>query len=253
MINFKNLNGSWLKEQMRGKCKIKLVSKDEIGEVSCCYQRVFNGAKDVISEYYFSGNNIWIPKINDEVVGLVTTDSVPEDQVDYVKPYPLEEMQFIEEIGVKEEWRSLNIASELLRFEIRKVLQQDKRYLGYRTNAMRYFEGDLAKNIEQIQLDDRDKRRNGESIKVPSFSDREKQEFINLYIRLLSKRPDLDVSDSSKLFRGLGMRVEYSIDSNDNYTWQIDSTGEGNDRVFPVVDLRKSGYTKTYYNSGGQR
>ena len=253
MINFKNLNGSWLKEQMRGKCKIKLVSKDEIGEVSCCYQRVFNGAKDVISEYYFSGNNIWIPKINDEVVGLVTTDSVPEDQVDYVKPYPLEEMQFVEEIGVKEEWRSLNIASELLRFEIRKVLQQDKRYLGYRTNAMRYFEGDLAKNIEQIQLDDRDKRRNGESIKVPSFSDREKQEFINLYIRLLSKRPDLDVSDSSKLFRGLRMRVEYSIDSNDNYTWQIDSTGEGNDRVFPVVDLRKSGYTKTYYNSGGQR
>lgn len=184
---------------------------------------------------------------------VVTTDSVPEDQVDYVKPYPLEEMQFIEEIGVKEEWRSLNIASELLRFEICKVLQQDKRYLGYRTNAMRYFEGDLAKNIEQIQLDDRDKRRNGESIKVPSFSDREKQEFINLYIRLLSKRPDLDVSDSSKLFRGLGMRVEYSIDSNGNYTWQIDPTGEGNDRVFPVVDLRKSGYTKTYYNSGGQR
>lgn len=265
MINFKNLNSSWLKEQIRGKCKIKLVSKDELVDVSCCYQRVFNGApffeswtfneaKDVISEYYFSGNNIWIPKINDEVVGfLVTTDSVPEDQVDYVKPYPLEEMQFIEEIGVKEEWRSLNIASELLRFEIRKVLQQDKRYLGYRTNAMRYFEGDLAKNIEQIQLDDRDKRRNGESIKVPSFSDREKQEFINLYIRLLSKRPDLDVSDSSKLFRGLGMRVEYSIDSNGNYTWQIDPTGEVNDRVFPVVDLRKSGYTKTYYNSGGQR
>lgn len=80
MINFKNLNSSWLKEQMRGKCKIKLVSKDELGDVSCCYQRVFNGApffeswtfneaKDVISEYCFSGNNIWIPKINDEVVG----------------------------------------------------------------------------------------------------------------------------------------------------------------------------------------
>ena len=121
---------------------------------------------------------------------------------------------------------------------------------------MRYFKKDRKESfesaVERVQEEDRKKRKNGERIIIPELTIEEKQDFINQYISLLATRPDLDSSASSKLFRGIGLRLDYS-NNNGNYTWQEDPTGAMNDRIFPVIDLQKSGYTKTYYNKEGQR
>ena len=107
---------------------------------------------------------------------------------------------------------------------------------------MRYFKKDRKESfesaIERVQEEDRKKRKNGEKIIIPELTIEEKQDFINQYISLLATRPDLDSSDSSKLFRGIGLRLDYS-NNNGNYTWQEDPTGAMNDRIFPVIDLQK--------------
>ena len=112
-----------------------------------------------------------------------------------------------------------------------------------------YYDFDVEKPFTE---EDREKRKNGERIVIPQLTTEEKQDFINQYVSLLERRPDLDSSDSSKLFRGIGLNLDYS-NNNGNYTWQEDPTGAMNDRIFPVIDLQKSGYTKTYYNKAGQR
>jgi len=56
---------------------------------------------------------------------------------------------------------------------------------------------------------------------------------------IIKNRPDLDVSNSSALFRNIFGLIEYSK-IQDNYSFQKDSTGEGNDRIFPIIDLSKT-------------
>lgn len=267
MINFKNLYNTWLKDQVRNNCKIKLVEDKQLGSLARCYCDIFNGepfyetwteeaARGVIDDYVKTDTTIWTPEIKDEVVGfLIATDTIPEDQKKYITE-DQDRMRYIEEIGVSKEYRGQNIASELVRKEIINSLQNDKKLLGYRTNAMRYFKKDRKESfesaVERVQKEDREKRKKGESIVIPQLTTEEKQDFINQYVSLLERRPDLDSSDSSKLFRGIGLNLDYS-NNNGNYTWQEDPTGAMNDRIFPVIDLQKSGYTKTYYNKAGQR
>jgi len=52
-------------------------------------------------------------------------------------------------------------------------------------------------------------------------------------------RPDLDMPNSSALFRNIFSIIDYSkID--ENYSFQKDPTGDGNDRIFPIIDLFKT-------------
>lgn len=267
MINFKNLYNTWLKEQVKENCKIKLVATKQLGSLARCYCSIFNGepfyetwteksARQVIANYVKANATIWIPEIKDEVVGfLIATDIIPETEKKYITEAQ-NQIRYIEEIGVSKKYRSKNIASELVRKEIINSLQNNKIFLGYRTNAMRYFKKDRTESfesaVERVQEEDREKRKKNESILIPELTPEEKQDFINQYISLLKTRPDLDSSDSSKLFRGIGLKLDY-CNNNGNYTWQEDPTGAMNDRIFPVIDLQKSGYTKTYYNKAGQR
>lgn len=267
MINFKNLYTTWLKEQVKNNCKIKLVEKKQLDSLASCYCDIFNGepfyeswtkksASGVINDYVASSATIWTPEIEEKVVGfLISTDMIPEEQRIYITK-DQDKMRYIEEIGVLKKYRGQNIASELVRKEIINSLENDKNLLGYRTNAMRYFKKDSSESfesaVERVQEEDKKARENGENIIIPKLTKEEKQDFINQYISLLEKRPDLDSSDSSKLFRGIGLNLSYS-NNNGNYTWQEDPTGAINDRIFPVIDLKKSGYTKTYYNKAGQR
>lgn len=266
-VNFKNLYSSWLKDQVKNNCQIKLGQKEMTGTIAECYQEVFSGepfyenwtkenAEAVIEDYLKTGTTIRVAEIDEKAVGfLVATDVIPEDQKPYI-PYNQEEIRFIEEIGVSSKSRGNNIASELVRGDIISSLERDKNYIGYRTNAMRWLikrpEESFETAIERTQKEDATKRIEGEPIIIPTLSEEEKQEFINQYIELLEKRPDLDVSDSSKLFRGIGFNVEFCKIGN-NYTWQKDPTGENNDRIFPVLNLKKAGYSKTYHNKKGQR
>ena len=91
----------------------------------------------------------------------------------------------------------------------------------------------------RIQKEDKIKRINGESIIIPEFSDDEKQKFINKYIELIMNRPDLDVSNSNALIRNIFGELDFSMIEG-NYAFQKDPTGEGNDRIFPVVNLSKT-------------
>ena len=200
MINFKNLYNTWLKDQVRNNCKIKLVEDKQLGSLARCYCDIFNGepfyetwteeaARGVIDDYVNTDTTIWTPEIKDEVVGfLIATDTIPEDQKEYITE-DQDRMRYIEEIGVSKEYRGQNIASELVRKEIINSLQNDKKLLGYRTNAMRYFKKDRKESfesaVERVQEEDREKRKKGERIVIPQLTTEEKQDFINQYVSLL--------------------------------------------------------------------
>jgi hypothetical protein len=87
-------------------------------------------------------------------------------------------------------------------------------YLEYRTNAMRYFEEDNSESFEsivmRIQKEDKIKRLNKEKIIIPELNDNEKQKFINKYIELIKNRPELDVSNSTALFRDIFKEIEFT-------------------------------------------
>ena len=122
----------------------------------------------------------------------------------------------------------------MVRILLQKYLRPNDMYIGYRTNAMRYFDYSDSESFEsaimRIQEEDRIKRINREKIIIPEFSETEKQKFIN---------NDLDVSNSSALFRNIFGTIDYSkIDG--NYSFQKDPTGDGNDRIFPIIDLSKT-------------
>lgn len=213
-------------------------------------------ASEVLSGYKESGANMWFPVFNDEVLGfLVTTDQIPEEQKPFIT-LDQDKTRFIEEVGVRSDYRGNRIASELVRRDLKNALILGKEYLAYRTNGMRYFRKDSGESfesaVERVQAEDKIKRKNGEKIIIPSLSQEEKQYFINQYVSLLAYRPDLDVSNSTQLFRSIFKNIEYSKDGN-NYTFQSDPTGDDNDRIFPVINLRKNGYVKTYYNKAGIR
>lgn len=263
MIN--NINVNWMRENMANRCQIK---KDyDLEKSSSCYKEVFNGApfyeewtletaKDVLKEYKENNANIWIPVLDEEAIGfLVTTDQIPEEQIKYING-DKDKIRFVEEVGVKNKYRGNRIASELVRRDLKNALLEGKEYLAYRTNGMRYFRKERGESfetaVERIQKEDKLARENGEKIIVPKLSQEEKQYFINQYIELLELRPDLDVSNSTQLFRSIFRYIEYSKNGN-NYTFQTDPTGENNDRIFPIINLRKNGFVKTYYNKAGIR
>ena len=250
----KDLNKSWLKDRVDNYTTEELKRiKSEI--INCCntYRNVFNGAPfyenwslesslDEINSYIKDNALILTSKYGKEIIGfLVAINKVPENQRQYAQY--LENIKFIEEIGVLNEFRKNGVASEMVRILLLEYLRPNDMYIGYRTNAMRYFDYSDSESFEsaimRIQEEDRIKRINREKITIPEFSETEKQKFINKYIELIKNRPDLDVSNSSALFRNIFGVIDYSkIDG--NYSFQKDPTGDGNDRIFPIIDLSKT-------------
>jgi len=250
----KNINDNWIKGNIND-YKIQELKriKSEIINCSYTYTNVFNGAPfyenwdlesstKVITSYIDENALILTSKYKEQIIGfLISINKVPEDQREYVQY--LNNIKFIEEIGVLNEFRKNGIASEMVRILLLSYLNPDDMYLGYRTNAMRYFELNDSESFEsavmRVQEEDKIKRINGEKIFIPDLSFDEKQKFINKYIELIKNRPDLDVSNSSALFRNIFGLIEYSK-IQDTYSFQKDSTGEGNDRIFPIIDLSKT-------------
>ena len=249
-----SLNKKWLKENGDDYTveELKRIKSEIIG-CSNAYKDVFNGppfyeswsldsALEEINSYIGDDALILTSKYRDQIIGfLVAINNVPENQRQYVQY--LENIKFIEEIGVLNEFRKNGVASEMVRVMLLRYLLESDMYLGYRTNAMRYFDYNASESFEsaamRIQEEDKIKRINGERIIIPEFSFDEKQKFINQYIELIQNRPDLDVSNSNALFRSIFGIIGFSkIDG--NYSFQKDPTGEGNDRIFPVIDLSKT-------------
>ena len=249
-----SLNKKWLKENISD-CTVEELKriKSDIIDCSNAYKDVFNGppfyeswsldsALDEINAYIEDNALILTSKYREQIIGfLVAINKVPENQRQYVQF--LENIKFIEEIGVLSEFRKNGVASEMVRVMLSRYLMADDKYLGYRTNAMRYFDYNIPESFEsaamRIQEEDRIKRINGEKIIIPEFSFDEKQKFMNLYIDLIKNRPDLDVSNSNSLFRSIFGTIDFSK-IGENYSFQKDPTGEGNDRIFPVIDLSKN-------------
>ena len=249
----KNININWLKENVN-EYKIEELKRirEEIISCSNTYKDVFNGAPfyeswdlesafNEIRSYIDDNATILVSKYRKQIIGfLVSINTVPENQKEYVQY--LENIKFIEEIGVLSNYRKNGVASEMVRMLLLNNLKKDDKYLGYRTNAMRYFDynGESFESAAiRIQEDDKIKRLNGEKIIIPEFSTNEKQQFINRYIELIKNIPELDVSNSNALFRNIFGTIDYSK-KNDNYTFQKDPTGDGNDRIFPIIDLSKT-------------
>ena len=254
----KDLNKNWLKDRAEDYTieELKRI-KSEIINCSNTYKNVFNGAPfyeswslekslDEINSYIKDNALILTSKYGKEIIGfLVAINKVPENQRQYAQ-YS-ENIKFIEEIGVLNEFRKNGVASEMVRILLQKYLRPNDMYIGYRTNAMRYFDYSDSESFEsaimRIQEEDRIKRINREKIIIPEFSETEKQKFINKYIELIKNRPDFDVSNSSALFRNIFGVIDYSkIDG--NYSFQKDPTGDGNDRIFPIIDLSKTLFLK---------
>lgn len=252
----KNLNKNWLKDRVDNYTIEELERiKSEIINCSNTYKNVFNGAPfyenwslesaiEKINSYIGDNALILTSKYRKQIIGfLVTISKVPENQRQYVQY--LENIKFIEEIGVLNEFRKIGVASEMVRILLLKYLRPNDMYIGYRTNAMRYFDYNDSESFEsavmRVQEEDKIKRINKEKIIIPEFSETEKQNFINKYIELIKNRPELDVSNSSALFRNVFGIIDYSkID--ENYAFQKDPTGDGNDRIFPIIDLSKTLY-----------
>lgn len=252
----KNLNKNWLKDKVDNYTIEELERiKSEIINCSNTYKNVFNGAPfyenwsvesaiEEINSYIGDNALILTSKYRKQIIGfLVAISKVPENQRQYVQY--LENIKFIEEIGVLNEFRKIGVASEMVRILLLKYLRPNDMYIGYRTNAMRYFDYNDSESFEsavmRVQEEDKIKRINKEKIIIPEFSETEKQNFINKYIELIKNRPELDVSNSSALFRNVFGIIDYSkID--ENYSFQKDPTGDGNDRIFPIIDLSKTLY-----------
>lgn len=252
----KNLDKSWLKYKADDYTIEELERiKSEIINCSNTYKNVFNGAPfyeswslesalEEINSYIEDTAIILTSKYMRQIIGfLVAINKVPENQRQYVQY--LENIKFIEEIGVLNEFRKNGVASEMVRILLLKYLSPNDTYIGYRTNVMRYFDYSGSESFEsavmRVQEEDRIKRINKEEIIIPEFSENEKQKFINKYIELIKNRPDLDVSNSSALFRNIFGIIDYSK-IGENYSFQKDPTGDGNDRIFPIIDLYKTLY-----------
>lgn len=255
----KDINKIWLKNDIQKECIVEELKKKREYIIGCSetYKRVFNGppfyedwdldrAKKVIDNYIDDNATILVSNYLNQIIGfLVSINKVPENQRKYVQFF--DNIKFIEEIGVLNEFRNKRIASEMVRILLLKYLEKDTKYIGYRTNAMRYFEYDDKESFEsaamRVQKEDKIKRTNNEQIIIPKFTDSEKQSFINKYIELIKYRSDLDVSNSSALLRNVFGIIDYNkLDG--NYTFQKDPTGEANDRIFPYIDLSKTLYLK---------
>lgn len=253
--DMRNLNENWMKESIQKDIFIRLLEETKRDIIGCsdAYMKIFNGspfyeswtiesAKDVIVECIVNGAIILVPEVREKIVGfLFAMNGVPEEKKPYV-PLDDESVMFIDDIGIVKDWRNNQIASELVRNLLNGYLGYDQNYLAYRTNAMRYFEQNGGESFEagtiRVQKEDVLKRQTGEKISIPEFSMSEKQTFINRYLELIKYRPDLDVSNSNQLFRNIFGNIDF-CQIGENYTFQLDPTGEGNDRIFPIIDLDK--------------
>lgn len=253
----KNINEKWLKESIKNDCVVEELKKikKEIIEYSEIYKDVFNGSPfyedwtldssmEVIESYIKEKSIMLSLKYKKNIVAfLVALNKVPDNQKEYSQY--LDKLKYIEEIGVLNNFRKNKIASEMVRILLLNYLNKTDKYISYRTNAMRYFEISDKESFEssviRIQSEDKIKRLKGEKIIIPEFNNNEKQKFINNYIELIKNRPDLDVSNSNGLFRNIFGLIDYSK-KNGNYLFQKDPTGEGNDRIFPYIDLSKTLY-----------
>lgn len=248
----RNINEIWLKKEINNNYKIDKLKeiKEEIINVSEAYKNVFNGEPfyedwtlessiEVITKYIKEKSLILSFKYYNEIIGfLVVRNNIPIDQQKY--SMYLNNIKFIEEIGVLSNYRNNKIASELIRILLLKYLLKSDKYICYRTNAMRYFEyknESFESALIRVQNEDKIKRLNGEKIIVPNLSLNEKQIFINKYIEVIKNNPKLDVSNSNLLFRDIFGNIGYSK-INGNYTFQKDPTGDNNDRIFPIIDLK---------------
>lgn len=249
----KNININWMKKNFQDECFILKLDKNKFSKCGEAYQAIFNGppfyeswtlesAKDQILSYIEEEALILVPEYKKQIIGfLIAMSGVPANQKDYV-PYPNEEIRYIEDIGIVNQFRNQQIASEMVRNLLLNFINTNEVYLAYRTNAMRYFEPQKGESFEagviRVQSEDSIKRKNNEKITIPEFSQEKKQEFINRYIELLKYRPDLDVSNSNALFRNIFGEIEF-CQINGNYTFQADPSQNGNDRIFPIIDLSK--------------
>ena len=250
----KNLNRNWLKDKVND-YKIEELKRIKIEIINCSntYKNVFNGAPfyeswnlesaiNEINSYIEDNALILTSKYKKQIIGfLVAINNVPENQRQYVQY--LDNIKFIEEIGVLNEFRKNGVASEMVRTLLLNNLNPNDMCIGYRTNAMRYFDYRASESFEsaviRVQEEDRIKRINNEKIIIPEFSETEKQNFINKYIELIINKPNLDLSNSNALFRNIFGIIDFSkIDG--NYSFQKDPTGDGNDRIFPIINLSKT-------------
>ncbi len=250
----RDISSCWMDKDIQYKYIIEKLkrTKNDILEFGEAYAEIFNGApfyeswdiksaRKVLLSYLDDDALVLSSRYKEKIIGfLVAVGKVPEEQQKFVQC--LENIKFIEEIGVLSDFRGKMIASEMIRVLLLEYLNTDDRYIGYRTNAMRYFAVNDSESFEsalaRVQKEDRIKRMSGESIYIPEFSYDEKQAFINKYIEVIKNRPELDVSNSNALFRSIFGDIDYStIDG--NYSFQTDPTGDGNDRIFPVIDLSK--------------
>ena len=250
----KNINKNWLEDKTNDYTieELKRI-KSEIINCSNTYKNVFNGAPfyeswsleralNEINSYIEDNALILASKYKEQIIGfLVAINNVPENQRQYVQY--LDNIKYIEEIGVLNTFRKNGIASKMVKTLLLNYLNPNDMYIGYRTNAMRYFDYKSSESFEsaviRVQKEDKIKRINKEKIIIPEFSETEKQKFINKYVELIINKPDLDVSNSNALFRNIFGIIDYSK-INGNYSFQKDPTGEGNDRIFPIIDLSKT-------------
>lgn len=265
----KQLEVNWMQESLKENCKIKELGTrgERIRSCALAYRQVFNGppfyenwteeeAISQVQSYVDENASILVSDYQEAIVGFsVSICKVPNDQKKYV-PYPENLIRYIEEIGVVEAYQKRQLASEMVRNIIVDALGKGQNYIAYRTNAMRYFEPQRGESFEagvmRIQKEDKRRRKNKEPILIPRFSLSEKQEFINQYIDLLQERKDLDVSNSNALFRSIFETLEF-CKIGDNYTFQEDPSNNGNDRIFPIIDLSKQTLTKQYVRKGGRK
>lgn len=250
----KNINESWIKDKnIENDIKIRnLIKRErEIYKCAVAYCSVFNKAPfyenwtveeaiEVLENYLKDDAYILTTTASIFTVGfLVALNKIPEELREYVE---LDNALFIEEIGTINYLKRKGIGSEMVRKLLLGLKETDK-YIGYRTNAMRYFEESDSESFEstliRTQKEDKIKRMNNEKIIIPQLSESEKQDFINKYIELIQNDPSLDVSNSNALMRNIFGIIDFSKKDN-NYTFQKDPTGEANDRIFPIIDLDKT-------------
>ena len=127
----KNINENWLKSNINDYTieELKRI-KSEIIDCSETYKNVFNGepfyeswslesALEEINCYIGDNALILSSKYREKVIGfLIAINKVPENQREYAQY--LENIKFIEEIGVLSEFRKNGIASEMVRILLLK-------------------------------------------------------------------------------------------------------------------------------------
>lgn len=247
-----NINDYCLNENVLKQIKIVKMTDQNIDSASNCYKDIFNGApfyenwttesaKKVLKDYTNDNANILLASDYEKIIGfLISIDGYPKSESAFI-PYDMEEVRYIEDIGIDSRYRGKKIASELTRIDLIDMLKTARNYIVYRTNMMRNFIPKNGENfitaLERVQKEDKLAIKNGEKIIIPDFSIEEKNDFVNKYIEIIKKYPELDVSHSNKLFRNFFGTLDF-CECNGQYLWKKDPTGIMNDRIYPVIKIK---------------